>query len=119
MADANVCSKFHVHFGHPTSADPKEDAVFGRAGKSEQTCRLHQAGKVSATVSETPVSPWDGAHPESQRGQCKIRQSPQDAEGRTSNMRLMAFILHAKAKIPLDAVGYPHLNTYTSFVQAM
>ena len=40
LEDANACSTFHVHFGHPTSANPQGDAVFARAGKSVKTCRL-------------------------------------------------------------------------------
>ena len=34
VADTSVCSRFRMHFGQPTSANPQEDAVFGRAGKS-------------------------------------------------------------------------------------
>ena len=40
MSEANVQSAFCMHFGHSTSANPQGDAVFGRAGRSAQTCRV-------------------------------------------------------------------------------
>ena len=40
VADANVCSMFRMHFGHPASANAQGDAVFGRAMEEpERVCR--------------------------------------------------------------------------------
>ena len=40
VADANVCSAFRMHVGHPTPANPQGDVVSGTAGLNAQTCRL-------------------------------------------------------------------------------